>query len=363
MVIVTVHAESTLNIAVSTTVTPRTSITAVSTITDYDTDTAAQTIDVMTTLPYVPTSTSVLIQTGYTTSTSIVLKSDVLKTMVSIVSSESLQPFCSTYLGYTTSTASTYMTISTTATVVTTNLASTETHMVTQTVTASTASIMDKRQAPNPYPATPSALGSYSNDFISSACALAVQSPSAKTESLTTTYTTTATSVVSITSVTLTSTATSTPVVKNLLADPSFELNDDAWACGSECSLAYAPEAAYAGNYMAQLTAEEGIYGEVYQTITANSTASYLLSFEYMSSYPWVSGCTVTVTTSFAATQILENDSNLNNIWYKNTTTLIPDPAMLPGSQESIQITFAAVCPSDEYFVVNVDEVQLIAKS
>ncbi|GAB7350545.1 hypothetical protein MBLNU459_g1128t1 [Dothideomycetes sp. NU459] len=110
-VLETVISVSGSNAAAAVTVTPLTTVAVVSTAIDLETQISTQTIDATAMTSYVPTSTVTTTATAIETDTSEVLKSDVISSIVAIVSGQSMQPFCSSMLDYTTPTMNIYETV------------------------------------------------------------------------------------------------------------------------------------------------------------------------------------------------------------------------------------------------------------
>lgn len=185
-------------------------------------------------------------------------------------------------LGYTATTISDYETATITATIDVTSMY-TQTDMVTTatvtTATASTAPVYGKRQvAAGSALVTPTALGSYSDDFLYSACAIAVPTPSTSTDFITATYGVTATSVVSVTT-TVAATTTTVIYPTQILADGSFELNSGAWTFTRVSELG--TTAASDGTQVADFNLVKNNFAYAYQRITLDLSLNYTLSYNY----------------------------------------------------------------------------------
>lgn len=208
---------------------------------------------------------------------------DSVQTIELMVSSASLQPFCSSLLGYTVPTVNVYMTISTTAILDVTDV-STQTAMATVTVTTGTATLADAEQRKREASAdvslvTPTALGAYSDDFLSSACAVAIPSPTPTlTSYFASTYATTATSVISVVTTT-TSTQTAIAYPTQILMDGSFELNNGAWTFLRASEIA--SSVAYDMNDVLDLSLVNSYYSYAYQAVTIDLSLNYTLSYVY----------------------------------------------------------------------------------
>ncbi|GAB7357385.1 hypothetical protein MBLNU459_g8324t2 [Dothideomycetes sp. NU459] len=256
--------------AQTTTVTPLTTSTSFATGIEIETVTLVDIVDATATFTQVPTSYSSSMTTFDTTSTSIIKKSDVLKTMNAIISSQSYQTFCSSMLAYPTPTSEIYVDVTATVTVTVTSINSTKTQTDTifttitttdQTAEQGSAESVFKRGPAASALSTPSDMAVYPTDYISSACAMAVVPPATVTEYFTSSHTKTATNVVDIVSTTVTTStqtvvsalstiACSSGLYTQSLYDGSFECGSNSWTYNKTTAGIVADPSAPDGNYV-----------------------------------------------------------------------------------------------------------------
>ncbi|GAB7349376.1 hypothetical protein MBLNU459_g8501t2 [Dothideomycetes sp. NU459] len=250
------------NMAALTTVTPLTTSVLFSTDLEVQTDIVVETINVLSTMTHTPTSFIPSVTTATATNTLVIEKSDVLLSMNSIISDQGYQTFCSALLKYATSTVDVYKSVTSTMSATTTIVTSTVTSSV---ITTTYPQGLKKRQPL----ITPSGLTPYPDDYVSSACVRVVPSPSAFTESITSSYTTTATSTVSVGTTTTETIFTSKPAstiackpdgTNQLVTDGSFECEDSyttPWGLHNSATFLL-DESAPDGYYVVQLSSGEG---------------------------------------------------------------------------------------------------------
>jgi hypothetical protein len=227
---------------------------------------------------------------------------------VAIVNEDSYQSFCSDILDYTTPLTTAYQTATATA-VVTASTTTTVTNFV-ATVTVTTVQAPAAKRQETTADATPTPLTSYPDDYITSACRLAVTSPSTSTISSTVTVTGTQTNV-QVATQTVQATATATKVcAKYPITNSGFETGSfNPWqvynpinGAGGSWSLQAGQDSAR-GAYVAQVTLLNpdttkygGFLGEVYQTINTCVGFSYTVTFDWrctvvdngLAMYGWV---------------------------------------------------------------------------
>ncbi|GAB7352194.1 hypothetical protein MBLNU459_g2671t1 [Dothideomycetes sp. NU459] len=261
--------------------TSTTDVSAFSTVNIISTQVTINLVDAIATATVVPTSVSTNIQTTFATSTTVVLKSNLLKSIESIVSSQSLQPFCSAHLNYAVHSTDVYtsVTATMTQTITTTWSTQTSTSFVYASTLPNTASAVTKRQAATL--STPTALGGYSDDLLSSACIAAVASP---TGTLTNYHSVTAAPVTSTNTVSVIASASVTQTVEaapGIMYDSSFELNNGSWNLYGGAKMVPKNDA-YDGSHVLELSvASANSYTDAVQYMTGSSTASWTYSFYY----------------------------------------------------------------------------------
>lgn len=304
------------------------------------------------TTTFTPVESTTVTTTGTATSTAVILKSDILavclqychcsvfssdhecvfQSIVAIVNDNSYQPFCSDLLAYTTPLTTVYQT-TTTGALVTATTTSTRTNSVTLTVT-SFPSAAAKRQAddyepeplpdptpedpepepepvPDPTPVDPepepepepfepqpvesqpepSQLTTYPADYVTSACVLAVTTPSTSTVSGTVTITTTNTLTQTATQ-TVQSTSTATvAAVQYPVTNGNFETGTfDSWNIlpsvsgdgGTTWTIQPIGDSTH-GPYVAQLSMPNpGSYGSwIWQTFPTYQGRKYTVTVDY----------------------------------------------------------------------------------
>jgi hypothetical protein len=252
---------------------------------------------------------------------------------VAIVNDNSYQPVCSDILGYTTPVTTVYQT-RTTGALVTATTTSTRTNSVTLTVT-SFPSAAAKRQVDDPEPEPvpdpvpdpvepepepepepdptpvepeplPSSLTTYPADYVTSACVLAITTPTTSTVSDTITITTTNTLTQTATQ-TVQATATATvAAVQHPVTNGNFETGTfDSWSIlpgydgdgGSTWTIQPSGDSAH-GAYVAQLSMPNtGSYGSwIWQNFPTYQGRGYTMTLDYR--------CTQISSTAYAQVQV-----------------------------------------------------------
>lgn len=233
---------------------------------------------------------------------------------MAIVNDNSYQSVCSGILGYTTPVTTVYQT-RTTGALVTATTTSTRTNSVTLTVT-SFPSAAAKRQADDPEPQPdptpvepeplPSSLTAYPADYVTSACVLAITTPTTSTVSGTVTITTTDTVTQTATqTVQATSTAT-VAAVQHPVTNGNFETGTfDSWSIlpssdgdgGTTWTIQPSGDSAH-GAYVAQISMPNpGSYGSwIWQNYPTYQGRMYTMTLDYR--------CTQISSTAYAQVQV-----------------------------------------------------------
>lgn len=210
---------------------------------------------------------------------------------MAIVNQDSYQSFCSDILTYTTPLTTVYQTTTATAST-TASITATVTNFATVTVTTLLGGLLKRQETAG---STPTPLATFPADYVTSACSLAVPSPSTSTISSAVTVTATQT-IVQLATQTVQATATATVTcLLYPLTNSRFETGSlSPWTyynpingAGGSWSVAAGLDAAR-GAYVAQVSLLNpdtskygGFLGYIQQSFTTCVGKTYTLSFDY----------------------------------------------------------------------------------